>query len=96
MTRAERARARRHFSACLCFLSHVEMYWLPSSRAVRARSVVAERRHALPPDAVRIGVYSHPFPAGDFLGDLDDLLAIAASKPNTASTIGAPLAYVGV
>jgi len=44
-------------------------------RCVVARAVMGEKRHALPPDAVEIGVYTHPCEPKHFLGDLDAVLA---------------------
>lgn len=72
----EQALFKRRFSTSLCNLSQVEMYWSQSGRRIIARAVVTElSQRVLPPDAVLIGSYSHPFNVNDFLGDLDDVLA---------------------
>lgn len=70
----ERARIRRLFVITMCkFAGGVDLYWVVSERRLALRTPTALKRWPLPPDAVRIGAYSHPCPPEDFLGDLDAL-----------------------
>lgn len=70
----ERALARRAFVKRLSWLRHATIYWIPSTRELRARSANPRKRFKLPPDAARVGVYAYPFNPDDFLEDLDDCL----------------------
>lgn len=70
----ERARVRSQFTASLCTLGHLEVYWLARQTRLLVRSVTSQKRHAVPDDAEYVGTYSHPFGAEAFLGDLDALL----------------------
>lgn len=72
---AERAALRRYFVKALCSLQRMDLYWCAERRRIVVRSPLARKRHAIPPGAKLVGTYAHPFPADDFLGDLDDTLA---------------------
>ena len=77
----ERRRFTRQFSMTLANLSHVEIWFLPSSRQITARATPPllkrnhERKFALPRNARFVGEYAHPCKAADFLTDLDDTIA---------------------
>lgn len=74
LTVQERSRLARNFTARLCWLEHVHVYWIAERRDIAARTVSAAREFRLPRGARLVGTYSHPFPSAEFLGDLDDLL----------------------
>ena len=69
----ERERFARQFRSSLSLEVFVA-YWIPAARRVTVRSVNAQRRFRLAEGAVEIGVYAAPFPAPDFVDDLEALL----------------------
>lgn len=75
LTPSERAAVRRYFIVCLNNLPEFDAYWLPAARWIAARSVIAEKRHALPDDAIHLGTYASPCNPDDFVSDLEDCLA---------------------
>lgn len=77
LTAAERAKIRRLFVIMLCNLQRFDLYWCPNERRLAVRTATASKKWATPQGATFIGAYTHPFPADDFLGDLDDALAPA-------------------
>jgi hypothetical protein len=93
LSKIEQWRFKKAFSASLCNLSQIQMYWSPSRRRIIARAVVTEiRARTLPADAVLIGTYSHPFNVNDFLGDLEDVLAKLAHDAATITATAAACA----
>lgn len=71
----DRRQVRSQFSMSCANLGEFSVYWLPSHRRIIARSCSCSRRFTVPPGAVHVGVYSHPFAAEDFLEDLDAAIA---------------------
>lgn len=83
----ERRCARQKFWRSLRYLRHIEMFYVPSIRGVISRSIGAKHVFRLPLGSIPIGVYQFPFPADDFLGDLDDVLAqLEAAQKRRAAT----------
>ena len=73
----DRRQVKSQFSMSCANLGEFSVYWLPSHRRIIARSCSCSRRFAIPPGAVHVGVYSHPFAAEDFLEDLDSTIVKA-------------------
>lgn len=71
----ERAAIRRRFVILLCNFQCMEMWWCPIRSRLILRSPAAQKKQRLPSTARKIGLYTHPFGADAFLGDLDDVLA---------------------
>lgn len=71
----EHAKLRRTFVALLCVRREFTAYWRPSEGRVILRKINAAKRHALPPDAVLIGRYAHPFSGDQFVADLEAVIA---------------------
>jgi hypothetical protein len=71
----ERRHFQKQFAMTLANLAQVRVYWCQATRRITARKTVSTRRLELPSSCVLIGTYTHPFNSGDFIGDLDDLLA---------------------
>lgn len=75
LTARQRRRLVCQFGMTLANLCEAEIYWDPVRHRIIARKIEARiRRPALPPHALFIGTYAHPFKAPDFLDDLDDRL----------------------
>jgi hypothetical protein len=83
---ADRARFRRLFTAALCNLQQLRIYWSPSENKLIARGLTAQKKHPIPADAQLVGEYTHPFNATDFLGDLEDVLTKIATQELARAT----------
>lgn len=85
LTYAENLAIRRRFAASLSSMDTIAVYWRSSARAIACRKPDSRARKShrpgwIPSDAVYVGTYAHPFPCGDFLGDLNaTLIRLAAS-----------------
>lgn len=78
LTPEECAQSRRRFQHDLVSYRELEAWWLPGDRRVSFRQIArldCRRPHKLPADAVQIGTYAFPFPAGLFMDDLNVAVA---------------------
>jgi hypothetical protein len=90
---ADRARFRRLFTAALCNSEQVIVYFVAAESRLVTRSPISRKPHPIPAGATLVGNYSHPFDAGNFLDDLEDVLTKIATQelsraigPNLAPT----------
>ncbi len=84
----DRRQVRSQFSMTCANLAEFDVFWNPMKRKIIARSVTCSRRFALPAGVVKVGTYSSPFSAEDFLNDLDCLLATNDHPPALAAAPG--------
>lgn len=83
LTREERRRFLRGFAARICMFDQVTIYWRPALRDIAMRN-----NSPVPPDAVLVGTYAHPFSARDFIEDLNDVIAKLAVQAARATGSG--------
>ncbi len=75
MNDAQRHTFRYEFVNRLCTQREVEVFLVHAQSRLIFRGIHAHRRFKVPADAIVVGYYRYPFPATDFLGDLDDVFA---------------------
>lgn len=74
LTLEEKRRFKQKFSCALSNMEHIRVYWSLMQRCIYTRRVACMRRFVLPADAVEVGNYAQPFPAAEFIGDLEAML----------------------